>query len=156
MPWHGRYVSATTAPMESWKREPGDRAGPGWKTQLGRRNQRQMLCDVNQWKTVVGQRLKTTDAATGITLFGDRPDVHTMLSDHLTSEYALDSSSESTGRRVYEWKLRPNRDNEWFDGLVGAAVAASYLGAALPGQQVKPERKKVSWREQQQAKRGGA
>ncbi len=154
MPWHGRFVGATTAPMESWKREPGDKAGPGWKTQLGRRNQRQMLADVNQWKTVLGQRLKTTDAATGITLFGDRPDVHTMLSDHLTSEYALDSSSESTGRRVYEWKLRPNRDNEWFDGLVGAAVAASYLGAALPGQQVKPDRKKVSWREQQQARRG--
>jgi hypothetical protein len=153
MPWHGRYVSATTAPIESWKREPSDKVGPGWKTQLGRRNQRHLICDVNQWKTVVGQRIKTTDDKTGITVFGDRPDTHAMLADHLSSEYAIDSSSESTGRRVLEWKLRPNRDNEWFDGLVGSAVAASFLGAALPGQTVKQHKQKVSWREQQQAKR---
>jgi hypothetical protein len=76
-----------------------------------------------------------------------------MLADHLSSEYAIDSSSESTGRRVLEWKLRPNRYNEWFDGLVGSAVAASFLGAALPGQTLKQHKQKVSWREQQQAKR---
>lgn len=155
MPWHGRYVGPTTAPIEAWKREPSDKIGPGWKTAQGRRNQRHLVCDVNQWKTVVGQRIKTTDEKTGITIFGDRADTHAMLSDHLSSEYALDASSEATGRRVLEWKLRPNRDNEWFDGLVGSAVAASYLGATLPGQVAKTERKKVSWREQQQAKRGG-
>jgi hypothetical protein len=153
MPWHGRYVSATSQAIEAGQKQPGDKTGPGWRTTLGKKNQRQILADVNQWKTTVSQRLRTINQETGITLFGDRPDTHVMLSDHLTAEFALDASSESTGRKIYEWKQRIGRDNEWFDGLVGAAVAANYLGASMPGQQAKPERKRVSWREQQQAKR---
>jgi len=153
-PHHGRYLAATTTPIEHWKPNPGDKTGPGWRQQLGKRAARHFVTDVNYWKTVVAQRVQSESSEVSIGFFGDRPEAHTMLADHLSAEFARDQSSESTGRRIMEWTLRPNRDNEWFDCLVGSCVAASYLGGELPGQIVRPPRKKVSWREQQQTKRG--
>jgi len=153
-PHHGRYLAATTTPIEHWKPNPGDKTGPGWRQQVGKRAARHFVTDVNYWKTVVAQRVQSESSEVSIGFFGDRPEAHTMLADHLSAEFARDQSSESTGRRIMEWTLRPNRDNEWFDCLVGSCVAASYLGGELPGQIVRPPRKKVSWREQQQAKRG--
>lgn len=153
-PHHGRYLAATTTPIEHWKPNPGDKTGPGWRQQLGKRAARHFVTDVNYWKTVVAQRVQSESSEVSIGFFGDRPEAHTMLADHLSAEFARDQSSESTGRRIMEWTARPNRDNEWFDCLVGSCVAASYLGGELPGQIVRPPRKKVSWREQQQTKRG--
>jgi len=49
--------------------------------------------------------------------------------------------TEGRGRKVDEWKLRPEAsDNHWLDGIVGCAVAASMLGARLPstGESDKP------------------
>jgi hypothetical protein len=57
--------------------------------------------------------------------------LHTLLAEHLSSEYRV--KTEGRGRKVDEWKLRPEAsDNHWLDGIVGAAVAASILGASLP------------------------
>jgi hypothetical protein len=55
-----------------------------------------------------------------------------MFADHLTAEYRV--KTEGRGRVVDEWKNRPERrDNHWWDGIVGCAVAASMQGAILPG-----------------------
>lgn len=153
-PHHGRYLSATTTPIEQWKAAPGDKTGPGWRQQIGKRAARHFVTDVNYWKTVVAQRVQSPSDKASIQFFGDRPELHTMLADHLTAEFAQDQSSEAAGRRIMEWRQKPNRDNEWFDCLVGSCVGASFLGGELPGQIVKPERKRVSWREQQLARRG--
>ena len=65
-----------------------------------------------------------------------------MLFDHWTSENPDFSSSERTGRSVETWHLLPNRDNDWWDCLIGAAVAASTIGVPVPDQAAAPRRSK--------------
>ena len=43
-----------------------------------------------------------------------------LFAEHLTAEYRV--KTEGRGRKVEEWKMRPEaHDNHWFDGVVGAA-----------------------------------
>jgi len=84
-----------------------------------------------------------------LSLFGEKPDAHRLLADHLTSEFRVKTTGR--GRDVDEWKLRPGRpDNHWLDCLTGAAVAASMLGVSLTetkGEGPPGKRKRVSFRE---------
>jgi hypothetical protein len=42
--------------------------------------------------------------------------------------------TEGRGRKVDEWKMRPDaNDNHWWDCVVGSAVAASMSGCVLAG-----------------------
>ena len=55
-----------------------------------------------------------------------------LFSEHMTAEYRV--KTEGRGRRVEEWKMRPEaKDNHWWDGVVGNAVAASMAGCVLAG-----------------------
>ena len=68
-----------------------------------------------------------------------------LFSEHMTAEYRV--KTEGRGRRVEEWKMRPEaKDNHWWDGIVGNAVAASMVGCVLAGtdlQKVKVAKPKV-------------
>jgi hypothetical protein len=65
-----------------------------------------------------------------LSLFGDNPEQHRLLAEHMTSEYRV--KTEARGRTVDEWKIRPERgDDHWLDCLVGCAVAASMQGCVL-------------------------
>jgi hypothetical protein len=67
-----------------------------------------------------------------LSLYGDRPESHRLLADHLTAEYRV--RTQGRGRTVDEWKIRPQQaDNHWLDGVVGCAVAASLQGCVLFG-----------------------
>ena len=89
-----------------------------------------------------------------LSLYGDRPDLHRLLAEHLTAEYRV--RTEGRGRTVDEWKLRPERgDNHWLDCLVGCCVGASMQGAALLGTDrcAQPQRARVSFSKLQQKQR---
>lgn len=89
-----------------------------------------------------------------LSLFGDKPDPHRMLAEHLTAEFRV--KTEGRGRTVDEWKLRPERgDNHWFDGIVGCAVAASMQGVSMPNTgSLRPvSRERVSFAELQRRNR---
>jgi hypothetical protein len=65
---------------------------------------------------------------------------------NLTSEYPV--KVEGRGRIVDEWKLKPGRDNHFWDCIVGCCVAGSIEGVSLEKSVVepvqrKPKRKKV-------------
>jgi hypothetical protein len=80
-----------------------------------------------------------------LTPTGRKPTRHIMFAEHLTAESP--TMVTANGRTVGEWSMRPGRsDNHWLDCMVGCAVAASMLGASLPGakpiQQVKRKRYK--------------
>jgi hypothetical protein len=79
----------------------------------------------------VQARLAVPMGERGCLLFwGDNPQQHRLLADHLTAEYRI--RTEGRGRTVDERKLRPERpDNHWLDCLVGAAVAASVEGISM-------------------------
>jgi hypothetical protein len=114
--------------------------------------------DVNWWKTFCASRLVAAKGDKGsFMIFGRDTEVHQMLAEQLTAERGV--AVESKGRRTDEWKAIPNRDNHLFDCLVGCAVAASMLGAALTVGGValggKPrERRVIKLSEWQRKKRG--
>jgi phage terminase large subunit GpA-like protein len=135
MPSHGRFVGASSKPFSEYTKRPGDRAGLNWRVPnvQGKRVIRHALFDSNYWKSFVHARLAVAIGDRGsVSLFGRNPEAQRLFAEHLTAEYRV--KTEGRGRVVDEWKLRPEgTDNHWFDGLVGCAVAASVLGAILPG-----------------------
>lgn len=134
MPAKGYSVGATSRPFDEWTRAKGDRFGDHWIVPTPKRAKitRHVLIDTNHWKGFVNRRLLASPGDSGsLTLFKADRDVHRLISEHLTSERPIKVTAK--GRTVDEWKLkRPNIDNHWFDCVVGSAVAASLLGAALP------------------------
>ncbi|MCA9221525.1 MAG: phage terminase large subunit family protein [Planctomycetales bacterium] len=157
MPSHGRFVGASSQPFSEYKRRPGDRIGHNWRVPNvhGKRAVRHVVYDTNYWKSFIHARLAVSMGDRGcLSLFGDAPQTHRMLAEHLTSEYRV--KTEGRGRTVDEWKMRPERaDNHWFDCLVGCAVAASMQGAVLEGTQAvaTPKPQRVSFAELQRRKR---
>ena len=139
MPSHGRYVGASSVPFSEYKRKKGERVGLHWRvpTVQGRRQVRHVLIDTNYWKSFVHARLAVAMGDPGsLSLFGRKPSEHQLLAEHLTAEYRV--KTEARGRIVDEWKIRAGGpDNHWLDCMVGCAVAASILGAVLPGTDAK-------------------
>ena len=158
MPSHGRYVGATSTPMNQYRRRRGDRVGNNWRVPsvTGTRTVRHVVFDTNHWKSFIVSRWKTPMGEPGcLSLWGDQPARHRMFADHQTSEKPV--RVEAKGRQVDEWKLPPNKpDNHWLDCLVGCAVAASMQGISLLGETVASRRhaKRISLAELQQKKRG--
>jgi hypothetical protein len=58
-----------------------------------------------------------------------------LLAEHLTAEVAKTITYDGSHGIVYE--QIPSRDNDWFDCIVGCAVAASMLGCSLTGENVR-------------------
>jgi len=135
LPSHGRYVGAGSKPMSEYRKQPGDRVGHNWMIPnvRGKRAVRHALFDANYWKSFIHARFAVGMGDRGcLSLYGNQALAHQLLAVHLTSEYRV--KTEGRGRKVDEWKLRPEAsDNHWLDCLVGCAVAASMQGATLPG-----------------------
>ena len=134
-PSHGRYIGASSKPMGEYKKAVGDRVGMNWRMPnvRGKRAVRHVVYDTNFWKSFVATRLLTATGDRGaITLWGRSAEDHLLFAEHLTAEYRV--KTEGRGRRVDEWKMRPDaHDNHWWDCLVGTAVAASMSGCVLAG-----------------------
>ena len=129
LPSHGKYIGASSKPMGEYRKVPGDRVGCNWRMPniAGRRTIRHVVYDTNFWKSFVASRILTSPGDRGsLTLWGRSAESHLLLAEHLTAEYRV--KTEGRGRRVEEW-----RDNHWWDGLVGCAVAASMCGCVLAG-----------------------
>jgi hypothetical protein len=116
---------------------------------------RHVMIDTNYWKTFIHARLAVQRGDPGcLTLFGEDPEAHRMFSDHVVSE--LRTTRTEKGRTVEEWELPPAKpDNHWFDGICGAAVAASMLGAKLSGAEgfAVRKRRRVSFSDLQRERR---
>ena len=134
-PSHGRYIGASSKPMGEYKKAIGDRVGMNWRMPnvRGKRAIRHVVYDTNFWKSFVATRLLTSAGDRGaITLWGRSAEDHLLFAEHLTAEYRV--KTEGRGRRVDEWKMRPDaKDNHWWDCIVGCAVAASMSGCVLAG-----------------------
>jgi hypothetical protein len=136
LPAHGRYVGASSKPLNEARRSPGDVIGRHWKIASSKthRGNRYATYDTNHWKSFVHARMKLGHAdASSIALWGKQPGPHRLLFDHLTAEHHTRVVSKE--REVDEWRIRPQAsENHWWDCLVGCAVAASMEGIAAIGQ----------------------
>lgn len=159
MPSHGQGVKASSLPFAMYAKKPGDRVGHYWRVPnvAKKRIIRHVMIDTNYWKSFLHARLAVPRGDPGcLSLFGEHPELHRMLADHLVAEYRTTNTAK--GRTVEEWSERPGRpDNHFFDCLVGCAVGASMQGATLEGSSgFKPaKRKRVSFAEIQRQRRGG-
>ncbi|HZZ77413.1 MAG TPA: terminase gpA endonuclease subunit [Gemmataceae bacterium] len=118
------------------------------------RGVRLLRYNTNGWKSFVMDRIAVKDGAKGsLTFFGSPPasgerHPHLLLIDHIFAEYRDRRTSQRTGRTVDVWGTRANQDNDFWDCLVGASVAASVLRVRLEGvqQPVKqPREGRRSW-----------
>lgn len=159
MPSRGYGVKAAQTPFSMYSKKPGDMVGHYWRvpTTAKKRIIRHVEADVNYWKSFIHARLAVPRGDAGsLSLFGDRPELHRMIADHLTAENRVTNTAK--GRTVDEWKERPGRpDNHWLDCLVGCAVGASMLGVKLSGAEgyFAKRKKRVSFAELQRQRRGG-
>lgn len=142
---HGKGIGAAGLPMHDWPIRPGEQRGHNWRIGPDNEGGRKVVYDTNYWKSFVHARLGAPLGGAGtLTLFGDSPGRHRLLADHLTAEHRI--KTEGRGRTVNEWRLvTAGRDNHWFDGLVGCAVAASIQGISLEahGPAQGPKRRRV-------------
>ena len=157
-PSKGIGIGASGNPMSEWPRQQGERRGPDWVLRLPKPGEpRLLLYDANAQKSFCHARLSQPLGEKGaLTLFGDNPQVHRLLADHVCAEYRV--RTEGRSRRLDEWKVRPHRpDNHLWDCLVGCCVAASFQGVTLEGVQSQPRerRQRVSYAVLQAKARGG-
>jgi hypothetical protein len=157
LPWHGKFIGGGSTPMAGWQKKRGDRIGHHWRIPVAAgRQARHIVADVNYWKSFVMRRLSTAIGDPGaLTLWGKDPLSHRLFADHCNAEYRVEV--EGRGRKVDEWKWKPERsDNHFWDGVVGNAVAASERGLSVgAGDGPKPARQRLKLSEIAAAKRGG-
>ena len=137
MPSMGAGYGAKQKPMASLAKKPGDLVGCHWRAaQPDPGKLRHVMIDTNYWKTTLHQQLAVPLGAGGcLAAYGDKRTDHSLFADHLTAETPNLVTNETKGQQqtVVEWLLKPNRENEALDCLVGCLVAASMLGSELTG-----------------------
>jgi hypothetical protein len=102
---------------------------------------RRLSFDTNFWKTFLHTRLlQPVGSPTAYSIFGKVPADHQNFAEHLTAE-SPELHDALGGRKMIEWKAKPNRDNHWLDTVVGTLVAASIEGAILPGEDTQERRR---------------
>jgi len=129
----GWGLKAGNKPFSEWDRKPGQVIGDHWlRTKSAKREHPVVNIDTNHWKTVVADACAYPPGhPASLTLYGDPRTVHALFAGHMDAESFTET--EGHGRKVVEWKQKPNRDNHWLDGVVGCFVGASILGARPDG-----------------------
>ena len=135
LPCMGFGVGATKKPWSDYKAKRGERVGFGWrmppvsKTTAARR----VDIDTNTWK---GDVLKRYTLAAGTpgrwSVFKRSATGHRMWADHMSAEYPVEVTAN--GRTVFEFAVRPNKENDFLDATIYASVAANLAGAEHPDQ----------------------
>jgi phage terminase large subunit GpA-like protein len=126
-PSFGIGVSAKQNPMFQWPQKPGRKFGESWfEDKPSRRSFRTVSMDVNHWKCQVHDAIRQEVGDAGsLSLFGKQPERHRMFADHCNAETVQLVSAK---HEKHEWTCKPNRDNHWFDCVVGCMAAASHSG----------------------------
>lgn len=130
MAYMGQSYRAADKPIQERKFDPGSRVGLGWviPKRKAATDVRQILSDVNFWKTNLHDQLAIRIGHAGAVTFYDGK--HRMYAEHLTSEFATETTGR--GRTVMEWRLRPGAENHFLDTTVGCLVLGSVLGCNVP------------------------
>ncbi|MEM8738076.1 MAG: terminase gpA endonuclease subunit [Planctomycetota bacterium] len=131
-PAKGRAIGAKQTQFSEYKDKPGEQLGENWRVVSNQRHStRLVLQDPNFWKSHLHQRLRIKVGDAGaLTFFGEKPERHRLIADHLTAERG--TLVNANGNSVTEWSVVGSRDNHYLDCLVGAAVGASMEGTKVP------------------------
>ncbi len=144
LPAMGIGIGPTRKSFSDYRPEPGAVIGLNWRLATQRGGDRVLSIDVNWWKTFVATRLGMPPGTPGgWDLFGRDPKEHALFTDHCVSEDPKTVIHKESNRERVVWEWKPGRpDNHYWDSLVGAAAAASMLGATPPGMEANKRTKK--------------
>ncbi len=137
-------------------RATGEEMGFEWRLPMPKetRGIKLLRYNTNGWKSFVMDRIGVKDGGpSSLTFYGSPPasgerHPHGLLIDHIMAEFRDRKTSERTGRTVDEWGARTGQDNDFWDCLVGASVAASVCRVRLEGIQQpakQPRGERRSW-----------
>jgi phage terminase large subunit GpA-like protein len=138
----GDGITAARKPMSTYVPKPGERHGNNWYFPVVAKTREIPYCryDSNHWKSFVARGLSTPEGDPGsISLFGSASTRHRLLAEHLAASETY-AETIGQGRKVWEWKAVPNRDNHWLDCMVYSAVGASIMGMKTIEDDAAPER----------------
>jgi len=146
LPAMGIGLGPTRRTFSEYRPEPGAIIGLNWRLATQPGGDRVLSIDTNWWKSFAAERLAMpTGTPGGWELFGRQPKEHALFGDHLIAEEPKTIVHKETGRERTVWAWKPSRpDNHWWDCLVGAAAAASMLGASVPGIEPKRVRRRLT------------
>lgn len=154
-PSKGFGVGAGQAAIADYHKRPGERIGEGWILGVASADRLRLLrFDSNFWKSRIAAMLtRPMGMRGGVTLCGARPVENELLALHLSSE--IPTRVEAKGRVLSTWARRPDRDNHWWDCLIGCAVAASVEGINPLSAVVRPPpaRRVVSFAEREKTRK---
>lgn len=127
-------IGSTTPKMrrvlEVHSRKPkiGVQVGENWIVQPSHGGRRVSI-DPNFWKTRARAALTMPlGSQSSCSLFGNDPEALSLFADHCAAEYS--QSVEIDGFRFNQFNIKPaQNDNDFWDGIVNAMVAASMVGA---------------------------
>lgn len=142
MPSKGIGVGAKNKPWDTLKQQKGERFGFGYRIPPTRRvrGARHVIVDTNRWKTFLAESFAVEPETPGCwQLFRASPARHRMLADNLSAVYPVETSGH--GRTLFEWQLKPNRDNHLGDATILAGVAASMCGAVSAAETIASRRR---------------
>lgn len=131
-PSKGVGIGAAQKPFSEYRKVPGEKIGDNWRITgaRGKRFSRLLEYDTNFWKSFYRERLLASPGDTGsFTIWGNNNEQHRMFAEHLTAETSVPTSGR--GRKVDVWKMIPNRENHFLDGIVGCLVLASVDGCKI-------------------------
>lgn len=115
-------------------RDKQSQSGEGWiygPVKNSTRPVRLLRFDANHWKTFVFNRATGIAGAPGSMVFCGEKDQYREYFDHLTAEYRERVTVDSND--YDQWSPLVNRQNHYFDTLVGACLMGNYLGEGLDG-----------------------
>lgn len=146
---HGKFYSASAAPLNSGRPKPGTQRGYYWQ-RIIEANRTRIVFDSNAWKSAMLQRLLTPAGDPGAISFCEGP--HDVLDYNFHAENYVEVWAR--GMRKDEWKQQPGVDNHFWDAFVGCGVLANFQGCQLPTwQDAGPKR--VSFADMQRRAMGG-
>lgn len=131
-PSKGVGRSASQVGVARWKPRPGERTGFHWRLTLGEgKRGRSVQFDPDAWKSFIHAAMSVpVGGNTGLTLFGTKAGQHDLIAEHFNAEYSEPATTK--GDTYDKWTMRPDHnDNDWFDCVVGCAVAASVAGTVI-------------------------
>jgi phage terminase large subunit GpA-like protein len=133
-PTKGVGINAKAKPMDEYPDRDGEIRGFHWlQTKVGKHRFPTVKIDTNFWKTDVHDSFGlTVGDRGGLSLWGIKPEIHQMFSEHVAAEDVI--LVKAGENEVYEWSIEKSggRDNHFFDCLVGNMVAASFDGIKKP------------------------
>lgn len=126
----GKGIPAGRKPLNEYTKDPADLTGWNWRIDAKTLSKGRFVnFDANAWKSHVAESiLAPAGSPTSIYLPGQSLSEHPLLTIHLTSERrkaTFEVEATGAGNRVEVWTRNQSKENHWWDGLVGCAVAAS-------------------------------